>query len=336
MRPGPRNLITDVAGIRVGNAEDGAARSGVTVVIPDEPATAAVDVRGGGPGTRETDALSPACVVEQIHGLTLSGGSAFGLDAGGGLITWLAERGRGFCIADACVPVVPGAILFDLLNGGDKDWGHEPPFRDLARQAADRAGEDIALGNSGAGFGARAGHLKGGLGSASIVSPQGHTVGALVACNAFGSPLIPGTDCFWAWALEIDGEFGGRRPPRLTGPIEFDYRFDSPPGTNTTIGVIATDAILTRAQAERVAIMAHDGYARAVRPMHTPLDGDTIFVLAMGQRAIADPIGDLARIGMLAADCIARALTRGVFEAETLGDMTSYRDLRQKTPRQSG
>lgn len=191
MRPGPRNLITDVAGIKIGNAEDHDARSGVTVILPDEPATAAVDVRGGGPGTRETDALASSRVVEQIHGLTLSGGSAFGLDAGSGLITWLAARGRGFRIGDACVPVVPGAILFDLLNGGNKDWGDEPPFRTLARRAADMAGEEFALGNSGAGLGARAGHLKGGLGSASIVAPQGYTVGALVACNSFGSRSSP-------------------------------------------------------------------------------------------------------------------------------------------------
>lgn len=328
MRPGPRNLITDVAGIKIGNAEDHDARSGVTVVLPDDPATAAVDVRGGGPGTRETDALASSRVVEQIHGLTLSGGSAFGLDAGSGLITWLAARGRGFRIGDACVPVVPGAILFDLLNGGNKDWGDEPPFRALARRAADAAAEDFALGNSGAGLGARAGHLKGGLGSASIVSPQGHTVGALVACNAFGSPVIPGTDCFWAWAMEIDGEFGGQRPPVLSAPIDLDYRFDVPPGANTTIGVVATDATLTRAQAERVAIMAHDGYARAVRPMHTPLDGDTIFVLSTAKRALADPVGDVARLGMLAADCVARALTRGVYEAETLGDMPGYKTTR--------
>lgn len=324
--PGPRNLITDVAGLAVGNAEDADRRTGVTVVIPDEPAVAGADVRGGGPGTREIDALDPSCLVEAIHGVVLSGGSAFGLDAAGGLQSWLAERGRGFPVGDAIVPIVPSAILFDLLNGGDKDWGIEPPYRHLARQAADAAGRDFVLGNAGAGFGATAGTLKGGLGSASLVG-DGITIGALVAANPTGSTVMPGESAFWAWALEQNGELGGQPAP--DAPVaDLDYAYALPtdrPAANTTLAVVATDARLSRAQAERVAIMAHDGFARAIRPVHTPVDGNTVIVLATGKTELPDPVIGLARLGMMAADCTARAIARGVYEAESLGNFPSYR-----------
>ena len=216
--PGPRNLITDVAGIAVGNAGDEALMSGVTVVLPDEAAVAAVDTRGGGPATRETDALDPACLVDAVHGLVLSGGSVFGLDAASGVTHWLDARGRGFRFGEQLhvSPVVPAACLFDFLNGGDKDWGDEPPYRALGLAACDAAAADFALGNAGAGLGAIAGRYKGGLGSASVVA-GGVTVGALMAVNAFGSPVVPGTDVALGRALRA-GRRTGASGPRCACP----------------------------------------------------------------------------------------------------------------------
>ncbi len=333
--PGPLNLITDVAGLRVGQADDPRARSGVTVLLPDHPAVAAVDVRGGGPGTRETDALDPSCLVEGIHGLVFSGGSAYGLEAASGVMSWLAKRGRGFQLGPAVIPIVPSAILFDLLNGGEKPWteaGFEgaAPYRLLAEQACDAAATAFALGNAGAGFGATAGALKGGLGSASLTNGR-WTVGALAAANPAGAVVQPGSDAFWAWPLERAGELGRQDPP--TQPLaaaDFEFNLSLPPGTNTTLVAIATDAVLTKAQAQRVAIMAHDGLARAIRPVHTPFDGDSVFVLSTARRALADPALDLARLGALAADCAARAIARGVYEAESLGDFPSYREKHRR------
>lgn len=328
-RPGPRNLITDVDGIRVGNAEDTRAWSGTTVVLPDRAAVAAVDVRGGGPGTRETDALSPTGLVQAVHAVVLTGGSAFGLDAASGAMGWLAARGRGFEVLGRRVPIVPAAVLFDLANGGDKEWGATPPYRTLAERALDRASLDFALGNAGAGLGAKAGDLKGGLGSASLVDDDGIQVGALVAANPVGSVVMPGQPTLWAWAFELDREMGGQ--PLPTAPVSPDPVTPAParqqPGANTTIGVVAVNADLTRAEAMRVAIMAQDGLARAVRPAHTPFDGDTLFVLATATR----PLGDdrptaIARLGAMAADCVARAIGRGVYEARSLGNYPSYRD----------
>jgi L-aminopeptidase/D-esterase-like protein len=330
IRVGPRNLISDVAGVRVGNAEDAGLLSGTTVVLADSPMTAAVDVRGGGPGTRETDALDPACLVEVVDAVVLSGGSAYGLDAAGGAMAWLAAQGRGFRVGEAVVPIVPSAILFDLLNGGDKAWGETPPYREMGRRAAEATAADFALGNAGAGLGALAGGLKGGLGSASFVfeASDGEelTVGALAVANPFGATVIPGTRTFWAWALEQDGELGGQAPPAdpLAAPA-LDYDFKGTLGANTTLVVVATDAALTKAQAGRIAIMAQDGIARAIRPVHTPFDGDTVFVLSTGARALAAPPSDIAKLGMLAADCTARAIARGVYEAEGLGAHPGYR-----------
>jgi len=325
IRPGPRNSITDVPGILVGNAEAPGLVTGATAVVPERPAIAAVDVRGGGPGTRETEALAVESTVQEVHGIALSGGSAYGLDAAGGVMHWLRSQGRGFAIGGTVVPIVPGTIIFDLTLGGPKDWDH-PPWWDLGYRAAQAAGEDFALGNAGAGLGARAGKLKGGLGTASV-RWNGLTLGALAVVNAVGSVVIPGTRTFWAWPFELEGEFGGQTPPDAP-PADLDHDFAAPAGANTTCMVIATDADLTRAQAKRVALMAHDGYARAIRPVHTPLDGDTVFVLATGAQPLADPVGDLARLGMLAADCAARAITRGVYEAAALAGWPAYRDLR--------
>ena len=321
--PGPCNLITDVGGLSVGNAQDVAARTGVTVVLPDNPATAAVDVRGGAPGTRETDALKPTCLVEHVDAIVLSGGSAFGLEAASGVMAWLNARGRGFAVGGTRVPIVPCAILFDLLNGGDKEW-ETPPYRHIADVACNEAAKKFALGNVGAGFGATAATLKGGLGSASSVTPGGVQVGAVVAANPFGPVVVPGSDAFWAWPLEQNGEFGGVRPERSSIEPDFEFPEDSPVGANTTIAVIATNASLTVPQLERVAIMAHDGIARAIRPAHTPFDGDTVFALATGTGSPEGP-ARLGEIGMMAADCLARAIARGVYEAETLGNSPSYR-----------
>jgi len=322
--PGPRNLITDVPGIKVGNAGHAHHLTGVTVVLPDRPAVAAVDVRGGGPGTRETDALHPAALVERVDAVVLSGGSAFGLDAASGVSSWLAARGRGFAVADLHVPIVPAAILFDLPRAGMESWGDVPPYRALAVEACDAAGRDFALGNAGAGLGATAGVLKGGLGSASAVDEDGLMIGALVAANPAGAVVMPGQPAFWAWALEQDGELGGQRPP--TGPVSLEPDLPSgpEPGCNTTLAVVAVGERLTRAQAQRVAIMAQDGLARAIRPAHTPFDGDTVFVLATGGGHPPRP-ERVARIGAIAADCVARAVARGVFEAESAGGHESYR-----------
>ena len=323
-RVGPRNAITDVPGIKVGNAEDLAARSGVTVVLPDQPVVATVDVRGGATGTREIERLDPADLLDQFHAVVLGGGSAFGLAAADGVMAWLAARGRGIPVAGAVVPIVPAAILFDLTNGGDKAWGEEPPYRRLGLQAVGAAAEDFAQGNAGAGLGASSGRLKGGLGSASVVHETGVTVGALAAVNSFGSVLMPKTSTFWAWPFERDGELGGQAPP-ADFPRDLDYGFAGASAGNTTLVVVACDATLAKAEAHRVAVMAQDGMARAIRPVHTPLDGDTLFMLATAKRPIEDPWVEVPRLGMMAADCVARAIARGVYQAESLGEMKSYR-----------
>lgn len=334
LKTGSRNLITDVDGIKVGQAEDSTARTGVTVILPDAPVTAAVNVMGGAPGTRETDALDPSRLLGGvIDAVTLSGGSVYGLDAGSGVTAWLGARGRGFEIAgsDVRAPIVPGAILFDLSNGGDKGWGEEPPYRRLGAEAASAAAENFELGNTGAGYGARAGSFKGGTGSASLVSDNGLQIGALMAVNSYGSAIVPGSKAFWAAPFERDGEFGGAAPASLSPDAEWlEGTKAGNPGLrqNTTIGIVATNADLTAAECNRVAVMAHDGLSRALRPAHAPVDGDVIFVIATGTHALGDDmrVRHLSEIGTYAGDCVARAIARGVYEAETLGDMISYKD----------
>jgi L-aminopeptidase/D-esterase-like protein len=332
-RPGRLNLITDVPGIAVGNAEDHAVLTGVTVIVPDSRAVAAVSLRGGAPGTRETDALAPENLVDAVDAIVLSGGSVYGLDAAGAVAAELGAQCRGYALAGSSLvaPVVPAAILFDLTNGGDKAWGREPPYRRLGAAALTGAAAQFALGNAGAGLGARAGLYKGGLGSASVVTDDGLIVGALVAANAFGSPVIPGTRTLWAWTFEQGDELGGQEPPPKGHRIDLDLPDDTKRGpiarTNTSIGVVACNAALTPAEAKRVAIMASDGYARACRPMHTAMDGDAVFVLATGAVELPEPRPLMvSRIGMLAADCAARAFARGIYEARTIGALTSYRD----------
>src|SRR5258706_3461739 len=267
IRPGPRNLITDVSGLLVGQAEDVRARTGVTVLMADGPANATVDVRGGAPGTRDPEAVEAVNLVGAIDAIVLSGGSVFGLDAPSGVIALLREMDRGYRMAPGAplVPIVPAAILFDLANGGDKDWGAEPPYRALGRKAAESAGADFALGNAGAGFGARAAIYKGGVGSASFVTGDGITVGALVSVNSLGSPLIPGTDVFWAFAFEQAKEFGGRRLrgdfSGIDGELPEDMR--GPRAlTNTTIAIVATDADVSRVELKPIAILAGDRMGR--------------------------------------------------------------------------
>jgi L-aminopeptidase/D-esterase-like protein len=286
MKAGPRNLITDVGGLRVGNAQDRQLKSGTTVVICDPPAAASAQVLGGAPGTRETDLLEPHNMVQAVDAVFLSGGSAFGLDAGTGVQAALREDGRGFAVGSVRVPIVPGAILFDLLNGGAKDWGRYPPYRELGYEAARAAAADFALGSHGAGTGALTAGLKGGLGSASAVLESGVTIGALVAVNALGSVTFGRSRHFRAAIHEFGDEFGGLGLPDSlpAGSVEIFTKMNlgQPRDTNTTIAVIATDAALTKADCKRLAVAAHDGFARAIWPSHTPMDGDIVFALGTG------------------------------------------------------
>jgi D-aminopeptidase len=329
MRPGARNLITDVAGLRVGNAEDHRVKTGVTVVTADAPFTAAVHVMGGAPGTRETDLLAPDRLVQEVDALVLAGGSAFGLDAAGGVMAALRDEGRGFPAAGQRVPIVPAAIVFDLANGGDKGWG-ESPYPALGRAACHDAGAAFALGSAGAGTGAFTATLKGGLGSASVSLDSGAMVGALAVVNCVGSATVGGGRHFWAAPFEFGHEFGGLGPgvppdpaavPRIKGPAlawpEREGGAAPGPGPReaTIVAVVATDAALSQAEATRMAVAAHDGLARAVVPSHTPLDGDLVFAVATGARPLADQLAEPLLIGHAAACCLSRAVARGVYEA---------------------
>jgi L-aminopeptidase/D-esterase-like protein len=335
-RPGARNLITDVPGLTVGQAEDARVRTGVSVILADRLAAAGCSVAGGGPGTRETDALAAENLVGAVNAVVLAGGSVYGLAAADGVTTWLGARGIGFGLAPRpgapVSPIVPAAILYDLANGGDKAWGLEPPYRALGIAAAEAAGEAFALGTIGAGYGAMAGTLKGGTGSASVVTADGLTVGAIAAVNSFGSVVAPGGRSFWAGPYELDGEFGGLGAAGFrAGPDDWGAAKASPQArANTTIACVATDVSLTTAQARRVAIMAQDGLARAIRPVHGPTDGDVVFALSTGRQPMPDPVNlALTRIGALAADCLARAIARGVHAATAWpgSPATAWRDL---------
>ncbi|MGG7564907.1 P1 family peptidase [Rhodovulum sp. DZ06] len=358
-RPGPRNLIDDVPGLAVGQAEDGALRTGVTVLLPAAPCPAGADVRGGGPGVREVHALDAENLVGAAHAVTLSGGSALGLGGGDAVAAALSAMGRGLEMGPdhPAVPIVPGAILYDLGPHSAAAYAKDgPPHPALARAALEAAlaveargpgAGGFALGSHGAGCGAKAGAVKGGIGSASLEIAPGLFVGAIVAANPVGSVRMSPDGPFWAWPWEIGGEFGGLRPgPDWAGdpaplPADMKLRFDAATlfedaaapegpgvgpgvGGNTAIGAVAVNADLTAAECKRVAMMAQDGLARAIRPAHTPFDGDTIFALAPGEGAHRVSIGEgriraarLAAIGSAAADCVARAVARGVWEAES-------------------
>lgn len=319
---GLRNLITDVAGLRVGNAQDEHIKTGVTTILCDRETTAAVQVLGGAPGARETDLLEPHNTVQSVNAIVLSGGSAFGLDSASGVQAYLRERKIGFEAAGHHIPIVPSAILFDMHNGGNKYWGRYPPYRELGYLAAENAAEEFELGSYGAGAGALVAGFKGGLGSASHRLPNGMTMGALVAVNAVGSVTVGDTKHFWAAPFEQDNEFGGIGYPSPMPANATDLRIKFrdngaalPPAANTTIGTIATDAILTKAQAKRLAIAAHDGYSRAIWPAHTPFDGDLIFALATGASGIEPSVEDFIDLCAAAASTMARAVARGVYHA---------------------
>ena len=315
-----KNLLTDIAGVRVGHAHDAAIASGVTAILFDTPAVASIDVRGGGPGTREDGLLKPESTVEAIDAIALSGGSALGLDAAGGVQAWLAEQGRGLRIREAVIPIVPGAICFDLLNGGNKAWGRFPPYRDLGYAAACAASGDFALGSVGAGLGATTANFKGGLGSASAQTEGGVTVAALAVVNAVGSVTVGDGPWFWAAPFEIANEFGGRGLPPAFTPDMLSARLKGGPAAsseNTTLVVVVTDAVLTKAQAKRLAMIAHTGMARAIYPVHATTDGDVVYAAATGKKPI-DPLFGLTELGMVAANTVARAIARGVHSATAL------------------
>ncbi len=329
MRPGPLNLITDVPGLRVGHATDERSHSGVTTLCGDRPLVAGVDVRGGAPGVRETDTLAPDALIGHAHAIVLAGGSVFGLAAADGVAIALSNAGVGLHIMThtRAIPIVPAAVLHDLAGSGDKSWT-ESPYQALGAASLQSATTRFALGAIGAGRGARAGQQRGGLGSASLDLGDGLIVGALVAVNSIGSVFLPDGRTFHAWPYEIDGEFGGRRPvdtAPLIDPAPPESRLGDlaalQPGTSTVIAIVATSAALSRADCRRIAVMAHDGIARAVRPSHTPFDGDTIFAVATGVAGTDGPAPPslVARLGSAAADCLARAIARGVYEAQQRG-----------------
>jgi L-aminopeptidase/D-esterase-like protein len=331
---GARNSITDVPGLLVGCAEDARIMTGVTVLVPERRAPCAVSVLGGGPGTRETDALQPENLVDAVDALVLSGGSVYGLGAADAVVAAMGAEGKGFGFPHMpntpTAPVIPAAILFDLANGGEKNWGDAPPYAALGRDAYQTRGLDVPLGNAGAGMGALAGTLKGGQGSASFVSSDGVTVGALACVNSWGSVIMPNSSCFWAWPLEQDSEFGGVRPTGENVELE-DWglsKIDAAPRANTTLAVVAVDAALTPAELKRVAQMASAGFARAIRPVFAPFDGDVVFALSVGNKPLAEPRAfAIAKLGAIAADCLARAVARGVYEAEAACGRPAWREL---------
>lgn len=322
MKAGPRNLITDVPGLRVGNAGSAAIKSGTTVLTADKPFAAGVHVMGGAPGTRETDLLAPDKMVQSVDALVLSGGSAFGLASCDGVVQALHSAGRGFAVGDARVPIVPGAIVFDLLNGGNKVWDQNP-YPQLGHDAWTNASADFDIGTHGAGIGAMTGRLKGGLGSASAVLDNGMTVGALVVVNPLGHANIDNGPHFWAAPWEIDAEFGGRGLPSSFVPT-WEPKAGKALGESTTIAIIATDAALDKAGLQRLATVAHDGMARALVPSHTPLDGDLVFAVSTNEQGLGDPVADPFLLGHVAACTLARAIARAVYAATpATGDLQS-------------
>lgn len=326
---GAKNLITDVPGIKVGNAEDTTVKSGVTVLTSDDPFVASVDVMGGAPGTRETDCLAPDKLVQAVDALVLSGGSAFGLDAASGVMDTLRSLDRGLAVGPVKVPIVPSAIIFDLINGGASNW-QKNPYRDLGVLAYNNACDQFSIGSCGAGTGATTAILKGGLGSASLVLPSGVVVGALVVVNPHGSVVTPGSNRFWAAPFEMNAEFGGLGPALQYSPHQLpkneklrayealagdEISASQPSGLNTTIAIIATNATMDKAQLKRLAVASQDGMARAIVPSHTPFDGDLVFALSTSDVELQDPVIDSMQLGHAAAVCLSRAIARGVYHA---------------------
>lgn len=314
----PLNLLTDIDGLSVGHCTDSALGSGVTVIVFDAPAVASGIVMGGAPGGRDTALLDPSMTVGTVDALVFSGGSAFGLDAAGGVQAGLREIGRGLQVGTTRVPIVPQAILMDLLNGGNKDWGLHSPYREMGYQAFVAAAKgEFALGSVGAGTGATTATVKGGLGSASAISSAGHRIAALVAVNALGTPVIGDGPHFWAAPFEENGEFGDLGMPPRFSSTDRAMRLKGVAVTATTIGAIVTDAIITKAEAHRLSIMAQDGLARALLPAHLPFDGDTVFAASTGTRPMVGMV-DFLELCHLATSVMARAIARGIFEAKAL------------------
>ncbi|MEM9027826.1 MAG: P1 family peptidase [Pseudomonadota bacterium] len=327
----PKNLITDIAGVCVGHAHDLDILTGVTAVLFDRPNVASVTVRGGAPGSRELAILEPDATGDGADAIALTGGSAFGLDAAGGIMSVLCDRGIGVAVGTARVPIVAQAITFDLLNGGADLPKRDPLYWRLGVNAADAARKsDFDLGSVGGGTGATTATFKGGIGSTSATSPSGFTVGALAVVNAVGSTTIGDGPHFWAAPYEVGAEFGGLGLPETLSARDRALRIKGGAPPSTTIAIVATDAVLTKSQAKRLALMADDGLARAVRPAHAPMDGDTVFAVGRQAKPMADPLANLTEIGSLAADCLARAIARAVFEAaipaECYSGPPAYRD----------
>ena len=320
MKTGKYNLITDVQGLLVGNAHDPKLKSGVTVLTSENQFPAAVTVLGGAPGTRETDLLETDKLIKKIDALVLSGGSVYGLDAPSGVVDCMRREGRGYQVKDINVPIVPGAILFDLLNGGQKDWDQNP-YKNIASEAYNKKNKFFELGTEGAGYGATTSNLKGGLGSSSIILDNGITIGALVATNPFGSVVTDGSNSFWASPFEIENEFGGKdfiAPEKKSfwNPEGSTFKTDSSSITNTTIAIVGTDIEMSKTELKRMSVAAHDGIARAIVPAHTTFDGDLIFSVSTCKKKIHKSDMDLAIIGHASAICLSRAIARSVYEAK--------------------
>lgn len=328
--PGALNGLADVAGIRIGHAGDKALRSGVTVLGFERAMACAVDVRGGGPATRETDAVALGATLGIAHGLVFSGGSVFGLGAADHVAAQLSARGEGLVLREGtpAVPIIPAACIYDLANGGSKDWGATPPYAALAAQALAAMGEGAEVGSVGAGMGAMAGAWRGGLGQASLSLEDGATVAALIVANPVGSPVMPDGRTLWAWPFERAGEFGGGKPAddvAALDPLPLDIKPGTAPGQATCVGAVAVSCKVSRTALHRIAVMAQDGLARAIRPSHAPLDGDTLFALAPEYATETDPRVTM-QLGAVAADCVARAVGRGVWNAAD--DMEGFPSLR--------
>ncbi len=341
--------ITDVAGVLVGHhhrcdpdatvadfsrpdspAPGGGWACGTTVVLAPPGSVGAVDVRGGAPGSRETELLEASNTVRHVDAVVLTGGSAFGLAAADGVMRWLEERGRGVRMPGGTVPIVPAAVIFDLPVGA---WSNRPDAS-FGYAAAAAAGPGVAVGSVGAGAGARAGVLKGGVGTASVMLDSGVRVGAIVVVNSAGEVFDPATGL--PWMADLTAEFGLREPPpEQVSAYSARVRELSP--LNTTVAVIATDAALSKASCRRVAVAAQDGLARSIRPAHTPLDGDTVFVLATGAVAVppepdtpdamSPETAVTTAVGAAAADCLARAVLAGVLAADPVAGIPGYRDM---------
>lgn len=324
------NLLIDIAGVAVGHATDLGMATGVTAVVFDKPAVASVSILGGAPGSRDSAMLDPANSVQAVDALVLSGGSIFGLDAAGGVLDGLRADGRGMAFGNTIVPIAAQAILFDLMNGGNKDWGTHNPYQRMGYEAYRAASKGpFPLGTVGAGTGATTARIKGGLGSASAITPAGHRVAALVAVNAMGSPTVGAGPHFWAAPFEAGTEFSGLGLPAQFTPEDTAMVVKGMEPTATTIGMVVTDARLSKAEAHRLSILGHDGLVRAIHPAHFPHDGDTVFAAATGEKAVEGPL-DFMQICHLAMVTMARAVARGVHEATRLPQADSkpaWKDL---------